>query len=232
MIIIDQSLEGKIILVGISHFDERENLIEQEQFSGVINRIDGSWIEISTDTDVKRIPADNVLLAPSGTYECTSNNQIVMNPDYISSWSVKPSDNKESALLWKPNYALLFNYSIPKEWKLTYSYNENRIRELIEKEGRNYLGKHVLVGITRYKTIEGKREFVEKKQVHGRISKISFKSIALLLRDGEEYSLPPDLTLLEPAEPGTYTLRSTGEVISNVDFITMWEIDSPHKYYA
>ena len=42
-------------------------------------------------------------------------------------------------------------------------------------------------------------------------------------RDRARYwNLPPDPSLIQPAPPGEYRMRSTGEVITNPDFITTW----------
>ncbi|MGB7589031.1 MAG: hypothetical protein WBM00_10020 [Solirubrobacterales bacterium] len=34
--------------------------------------------------------------------------------------------------------------------------------------------------------------------------------------------LPPDLRAFKPAEPGEYTLRPTGEVVVDPDFLSTW----------
>ena len=44
----------------------------------------------------------------------------------------------------------------------------------------------------------------------------------------ETYTLPPDLRNYEPAAPGEYRLRSTGEVVADPDFISNWTITSGH----
>jgi len=44
---------------------------------------------------------------------------------------------------------------------------------------------------------------------------------------GGEFSLPPDVTSLQPAKPGTYKLRSSGEVVVNPDYVCTWTINEP-----
>ncbi len=80
-------------------------------------------------------------------------------------------------------------------------------------DGRSYIGKRLLVGIT-YETADG--EFLSQDQFHGVIVEAGEGEI-LLERDdtGERMSLPP---MLQEAEPGEYRLRSTGEVVVDPDY--------------
>ncbi|QUI22586.1 hypothetical protein HZI73_09855 [Vallitalea pronyensis] len=43
--------------------------------------------------------------------------------------------------------------------------------------------------------------------------------------DGDKFWLPPDNSAIQHAPKGEYTLQTTGEVISNPDFMTIWTID-------
>jgi hypothetical protein len=99
---------------------------------------------------------------------------------------------------------------------------------VIDTESRNYLGKRVLVGLTYYVDEGSVEEFVEQKQIHGEIIRISFdEGIVIALDNGEEYILPPDLPMLEPAPAGEYNLRSIGETVVDPDFITTWIVSRP-----
>lgn len=87
------------------------------------------------------------------------------------------------------------------------------------------IGKRVLVGITDLAqdgTVLGKRQF------HGDAIRADRRvGIALRLggaRAGEEIVLPPDTSAFQPAAPGEYRLRDTGEVVRNPDFLTTWSI--------
>lgn len=84
------------------------------------------------------------------------------------------------------------------------------------------LGSVVLVGITRV----GDQETVQE-QFFGTVERADAESIDLRLggtRSGELYRLPPDPRNFYPAEPGSYRLRSTGEVLENPDFTTTWTV--------
>jgi hypothetical protein len=85
----------------------------------------------------------------------------------------------------------------------------------------SYIGKHLLVGIT-YLDHEGK--LLEQNQFHGEIVRINEnEGIVIRLHDSdEEFKLPPSVKSLQPAPPGEYRLRATGEVVVNPDFITTW----------
>jgi len=39
--------------------------------------------------------------------------------------------------------------------------------------------------------------------------------------------LPPEPEAYEPAPPGEYRLRSTGEVVVDPDYLTTWTVGSP-----
>jgi hypothetical protein len=62
-------------------------------------------------------------------------------------------------------------------------------------------------------------------QHSGVIARISnMEGIVVQSEDNSEFALPPDLNALQPAPPGEYREHSSGRVIENPDFITMWEI--------
>jgi hypothetical protein len=42
------------------------------------------------------------------------------------------------------------------------------------------------------------------------------------------YTLPPDLQSFHEAPPEEYRERSSGEIIVNPDFTTMWEVNEGH----
>ena len=89
------------------------------------------------------------------------------------------------------------------------------------REAKLYLGKYVLVGIT-YLDIDG--NLVEKREFHGDIVRINEREgLVIKLRNSDqEYKLPPALHTLEPASKGEYCLHSTGEIVVDPDFTTVW----------
>ena len=89
-----------------------------------------------------------------------------------------------------------------------------------------YIGKHLLVGLTYLENDESIREQV---QFHGIITAISDNTIVLNRNDnGEEFSIPFDEENLEKGDPeAVYKLKSTGEAVENVDYISSWTIHPP-----
>lgn len=85
------------------------------------------------------------------------------------------------------------------------------------------LGSVVLVGITR-RNVSG--ETLE--QFYGTVERADAQGIDLALsgsRSGEHFLLPPDPRAFFTAQPGSYRLRDTGEVVENPDFTTTWTVD-------
>ena len=93
------SLIGKILLIGITLLDDEESLLEQIQVYGPIEKIDANGIVIRRNQSGSKfsIPADfeHVSKADPGEYRLRSTGEIVIDPDFLSSWTVR-SANKES----------------------------------------------------------------------------------------------------------------------------------------
>jgi hypothetical protein len=216
---------GQTILVGFTYYSQDGDVTEQEQLFGKIAEIDQESIRVKyTNGEEWFIPA-YALDAPRGTYECVRSGEKVTNPDFLASWIIRDAADPDSPPMWRPNYAPLFMSEVPKEFVHTYDHDREFIESLIDVKGEDYLGKTVIIGLTYYREVHGEQELVEQRQVHGRIARVSYgEGVIIESENDTEYKLPPDLSLLEPAPPGEYEERSTGEVISNPDFITMWTV--------
>lgn len=86
------------------------------------------------------------------------------------------------------------------------------------------LGKVMLVGIT-YNTSTG--ELIERKQVWGTVAQAGEGGIRIRRENGELFSVPPNLSAISSAAPGDYTLRSTGEVVTDPNFLSAWTCTEP-----
>jgi hypothetical protein len=87
-----------------------------------------------------------------------------------------------------------------------------------------YVGKHILVGLSYY---EEDGTLIEHVQMHGVIEAANLRGIKIALhgtREGESWTMPPDLRSVKPAKPGTYTLRSTGETVADPDLLATWNV--------
>lgn len=91
-----------------------------------------------------------------------------------------------------------------------------------------YIGKHLLVGLTYLNTDESVQDRI---QIHGKIVDSSESTIVFIREDnGEEFSIPFDEDNLEKSDPDSvYHLKSTGETVENVDFVSSWTIHPPKK---
>lgn len=99
-----------------------------------------------------------------------------------------------------------------------------------EAKAEQLLGLVVLVGIT---WLDPAGELIEYENFYGNVvSTHPTEGIVLRLlgsRDGESYSLPPMLDPFEPAEPGTYRLKSSDDTVSDPDFIATWTVHNANN---
>lgn len=106
--------------------------------------------------------------------------------------------------------------------------NENSETPAFDDElAATYVGKYILIGIT-YEDHTG--AVLRQEQLHGVITSATRNGISITLRgtrDGETWNMPPSLDSIRQASPGTYTLRSTKEVVENPDLLATWLVTSP-----
>ena len=81
------------------------------------------------------------------------------------------------------------------------------------------LGKTILVGITYYTKDD---EFIEQKQYWGTVIEANDRQIRFRQKNGDVFWLPPDLSSTKLAPKGEYRLRSTGEIVVDPDFTSVW----------
>ncbi len=92
-----------------------------------------------------------------------------------------------------------------------------------ETENEKYVGKHILVGLT---YVDDAGEITEQRQLHGEITRVTEVYLFFERADGEgEFKIPMNPDALEPGE-GEYTLHSTGEVVKDPDFVSVWKLSS------
>ena len=96
-----------------------------------------------------------------------------------------------------------------------------------DDEALSLIGKHILVGITHRSHSE---EITSLEQFHGEIVRASKDGgIIVLLASAEERWLPPDLSRIETAPPGDYRLKSSGETVTNPDYLVTWTVYPPEQ---
>lgn len=94
------------------------------------------------------------------------------------------------------------------KWEVKNMFTENEMKD-----------KTILVGFTVY---DKKKRFIEKRQLWGRITAVNKTTILIEQSNGEEFSIPNDPTAIERAKKGVYRLRSSGEEITDPDFLSAW----------
>ena len=86
------------------------------------------------------------------------------------------------------------------------------------------IGKTVLVGLT---LLDQQDAELSRTEVYGRITSADEDGFLEIARgDGRGiFRLPFDPKSLEPAAPGQYHLHTTGEVVDDPDFTTIWTVN-------
>ena len=96
------------------------------------------------------------------------------------------------------------------------------------ERARSMLGARVLIGVT-YVQPDGERV----EQMFGTIVSVdSDRGFEIRLegaRAGQIYWLPPHIDAFHAASPGEYRLSSTGEVVTDPDYTTVWRFEKPSQ---
>ena len=109
-------------------------------------------------------------------------------------------------------------YNIPEMYKEYGMYLYETDKEITFEE---LIGKVLLAGITYY---THDNVYIDQTQVYGTVTQANETAICIRKKDGTEFSLPPDLSSTKRAKQGEYTLRSTGEIVVDPDFLATWNV--------
>ncbi|HVK53740.1 MAG TPA: hypothetical protein VM532_01805 [Burkholderiales bacterium] len=86
----------------------------------------------------------------------------------------------------------------------------------------SYLGKTILIGLT---VLASDNSVIGKIETHGVITKLEGEYLVIKRsNDQPDFRLPFAPNYISSATPGEYRLRTTGEVVTNPDFLTTWDI--------
>lgn len=97
-----------------------------------------------------------------------------------------------------------------------------------EKFAAELLGTDVLAGVT---MVDYAGNVKERHQFHGQVIQASAEDgVTVRDADGDEHWLPFDPAAYEPAEPGEYELRSTGQVVVDPTWLTKWIVKPPKRH--
>lgn len=228
-----QDFVGLDLLVGLTYLDAEGSVLRQEQFHGPIEEADPSttWVRSSDGGERRWVPTNLAVFrpAPGGTYRLASTGQVVTDPFLLTSWMLTVSHDGAGELHYaaEPNHAPLGQSRVPTEWELNYVPNFDRIRRTIDLFGDEYLGRTLLLGLT-YTGPDG--EFRRQEQCMGRIMVVDFDEgiVVSCEPDGRPFLLPGELSWIEKAPPGEYHLHSTGQVVTNPDYISLPIVRQAH----
>lgn len=222
-----QACIGKQAIVGLYQFYRDEPVRRDQDFGEIIGIEDGFMaLLVQGAKTYCPIQYDALMIAPQGQYTLQATGQVVTNPDFLVSWRLDLADELEQSQ-WTINSAPHFASIVGKEWDFEYTYDPAYLKQLIESRGRDFIGKTIIIGLSEYETSDSReRKLVKQSQLYGEIIRVNpSDGVIVKLKDGSEYRLPPDISMLQAAPPDTYTLQSTGEMIDNPDLMTLWTLD-------
>ncbi|WCO65566.1 hypothetical protein PO878_13765 [Iamia majanohamensis] len=90
--------------------------------------------------------------------------------------------------------------------------------------GAHLIGRSAVVSIE-YRDADGSGG--ETVQLHGRVIAVGDDVMTLEAPDGSQFDLPPAPEAFQPAEPGHYRLRPSGEVVVDPDLAAVWTVAAP-----
>ena len=90
-----QSLIGKRVLVGLTYRNQAEEVLRVEQFHGKVIRVsksEGIIVLLGTSNEERWLPPDlsRLEVASPGEYRLRSTGEVVVDPDYLATWTVYP----------------------------------------------------------------------------------------------------------------------------------------------
>ena len=90
---------GKHVLVGVTYLSPADEVFGHEQFHGTIVRAsnDGIVVQLAGSEEERWLPPDLSRLesAAPGEYRLRSTGEVVVDPDFLSTWHVYPPDSGE-----------------------------------------------------------------------------------------------------------------------------------------
>src|SRR4051812_15521593 len=90
------------------------------------------------------------------------------------------------------------------------------------------IGTHLVVGITH---VDHAGNAVSHEQFHGQVNRASVaEGVVLVDSAGKEHWVPLDREAFRPADPGAYTLKSTGETLVDPEWLSTWTVHPPDHH--
>lgn len=91
-------IKGKVFLIGITFTDGKGNVVDTFQASGKVTELtdEGILRFIRPDNSIYQLPyeRESISEAQPGEYKEKATGHIVVNPDYITTWTITINDNE------------------------------------------------------------------------------------------------------------------------------------------
>ena len=87
-------LIGKTILIGLTYYTADDEFIEQKQYWGTVIETNKNRILVKlNDGELFELPPDlsSTKIAPPGEYRLCSTGEVVVDPDYLTTWNINRS---------------------------------------------------------------------------------------------------------------------------------------------
>ena len=84
-------LIGKTILIGLTYYTADDEFIERKQYWGTVIESNKNRILVKlNDGELFGLPPDlsSIEIAPPGEYRLRSTGEVVVDPDYLTSWNI------------------------------------------------------------------------------------------------------------------------------------------------
>jgi hypothetical protein len=89
-------LVGTHLLVGLTHLDHAGNVVRKEQFHGIVIRasVEEGVILVDADGQELTVPLNREAFRPAdpGEYRLRSTGEVVIDPAWLATWTVRPPD--------------------------------------------------------------------------------------------------------------------------------------------
>jgi len=84
-------LIGKTILIGLTYYTADDKFIEQKQYWGTVEESNKAGIIVRLNNgESLGLPPDlsSTRIAPPGEYRLRTTGEVVVNPDYLTTWNI------------------------------------------------------------------------------------------------------------------------------------------------
>jgi hypothetical protein len=97
-----QKMIGKTILIGVTYYDHTGKETAQRQWHGTITaatQTRGIVVSLNNDTNPCVLPPDlnGIPRAKPGEYRLRSTGEVIVDPDYLTTWQMKEPDQNEKS---------------------------------------------------------------------------------------------------------------------------------------